>query len=134
VALFEDDTTPLQIGAGRSELQSLAFGVVGILFLIPGLEHVIASAYVLWRVPSSWSQADTMSMLWEQRGEMILRGVVEIVAGVILVFGRSRIARVWSRMRGQPLDEEAADNEVKDEDGQFDSVESEEDEGHGVQH
>lgn len=127
VALFEDDTKPLVVGADRSELQSLAFGVVGILFLVPRFEDVISAAYALWKAPSSWSEADRLSVLWEQRGVMILRGIVRIAAGVLLVFGRSRMARAWSRMRGQPLDEDAADDEADDEDGGVETAEDEQD-------
>ncbi len=116
VALFEDDTTPLQLDADRSDLQSLAFAVLGVFFLVPGLENVAAAAFALWSVPSSWNQADTMSVVWERQGEAIVRGVVQIGAGVVLVFGRRGIARTWSRMRGQRLavDDEPAEDEFDD--------------------
>lgn len=48
---------------------------------------------------------------WERQGEAMVRAVVQIVAGVLLVFGRHTLVRGWSRIRGQTFHVEPDDDE-----------------------
>jgi hypothetical protein len=110
VALFESDTTPIQIDATKAELQVLCFALVGVFVLVGGLQSAVGAAYVLLFKPTS-DQADTWSYRWGQQGEDLIKAVVEIAAGAILVFGREALVRGWSRLRGQSASDSAGDSD-----------------------
>jgi hypothetical protein len=102
VALFESDTTPLQIQATGAELQVLGFALVGVFVLIGGLQNAAGAAYALFSMPK-FDQADRWSYMWERQGEAMVKAVVEVVAGALLVFGREALVRGWSRLRGETV-------------------------------
>jgi hypothetical protein len=51
VALFESDSTPLQIDVSSTQLQVLAFAIVGVFILVDGLQNAAAAGYVLFTKP-----------------------------------------------------------------------------------
>jgi len=98
------DTPPLNLTVTTGELQTLAFALVGIVMLVDGLREVAAAAYLLTSQPA-FDESSGLSYLWARQGQSIVRGLVQIVAGAFLVFGRNTLARGWSRLRGQDVDE-----------------------------
>ena len=99
------DTPPLQVSVTTGELQTLAFALVGIVVLVDGLREVAAAAYVLLGKPAL-DRTDGLSYLWDRESQSIVRAVVQVVAGGLLVFGRDALARGWSRLRGQQVDDD----------------------------
>jgi len=97
------DTPPLHLSVTTGELQTLAFALIGIVVLVDGLREVAASAYVLLRKPA-FDETDSLSYLWARQSQSIARGAVQIVSGGFLVFGRDTLARGWSRLRGQQVE------------------------------
>ncbi len=53
----------LQIDVSSTQLQVLAFAIVGVFVLVGGLQNAVAAGYVLWTKPE---QVDTMSYMWER--------------------------------------------------------------------
>jgi len=100
------DTPPLHLIVTTSELQALAFALVGIVVLIDGLGGVAAAGYVLLSKPA-FDETDSLSYLWARQGQSIVRAGVQIASGTFLVFGRDTLARGWSRLRGQQVDDDA---------------------------
>lgn len=99
VALFESDTTPLQIGVTASDVQILGFALTGIFFLVGGLQNAAAVALVFITKPPL-DPDDIREFFWEHHGEAMIKAVIQIAAGVLLIFGRTTIARGWSTLRG----------------------------------
>jgi len=105
---IESDTTPIQIGTNITELQVLGFGLAGVFFLVGGLQSVASAAFVLLTKPKL-EGTDALSYMWDRQKETIVRGFVEVAAGVLLLFGREAIANGWSRLRGQSRGDDEAD-------------------------
>jgi len=99
------DTPPLHLSVTTGELQTLAFALVGVVVLVDGLREVAAAAYVLLNKPRS-DQGDSLSYLWVRQRESIVRAVVQTSAGVLLVFGRNVLARGWSHLRGEHVEDD----------------------------
>jgi hypothetical protein len=97
VALFESDNTPLPMDVTGPELQRLAFAVVGVVVLIDGVQSAAAAGYVLLTKPP---EIDALSYMWQSRQhESMIKGIVQLVAGALLVLGRESIVEGWTRLR-----------------------------------
>ncbi|MCX6539589.1 MAG: hypothetical protein NT151_11760 [Acidobacteria bacterium] len=111
VALFESDTTPLQVDASSAELQVLGFALAGVFVLVAGLQNAAGTAYVLLSKPK-FDETGTWSYVWSRQGEAMVKAAVQIVAGALLVFGREALVRGWSRLRGAPGSDSVDDSDT----------------------
>ena len=113
--LIESDTAAaIKIDADIADLQRLGFGLVGVFFLVGGLQNAASAAYVLVTKPTL-EGTDALIYTWDRQKEAIIKGFVEVIAGVPLVFGRQAIADGWSRLRGQSKADD--DDDLEDDAG-----------------
>jgi hypothetical protein len=108
-AVVIPETEPLAIDADVFDLAVLGFAVAGIFILVWGLQDVASIVYTLvakpgWPPGVSWS-----SYLWEQQRIAIVRVIVEIAAGIVLIFGRDAIVSSWWQLRGRARGSEEKD-------------------------
>ncbi len=100
VRWFIPDQLPLRVDVYASELAVLGFAIVGLFVLIQGAEGIAASAYAVFTKPS-WPASDrTYWYVWESQRQAIVKGLVQIAAGLTLMFGRKPLVNVWWRLRG----------------------------------
>jgi hypothetical protein len=114
VEWFEADTNPLNINLSRTEFQVLGFALVGVVVLVDGLRDASAAAYVLLNKPE-FDEYGTLSYVWAREGEVMIKAVVQVVAGALLMFGRETLADGWSRLRARPIHTAERDTEDADE-------------------
>ncbi len=96
----------LRIEADARHLQTLGFALAGVFVLVAGLQDLGAAAYGVFlgpgrEVSGPWPKFD---YLWLQQRETLARGIIQVVAGTVLVGGRERIATGWLRLRGRLAD------------------------------
>jgi hypothetical protein len=108
VALFEADTSALQIALSPTRLQILAFGISGVFVLVDGLQNAAAAGYALYTKPEF---VDTALYMMERHGETMASAIVEIVAGAALVLGREGLATGWARLRQRAWSEKSGDDD-----------------------
>ena len=101
-----DPDAAVLVKANAYELQSLGFALVGVFVLVQGLQNTAGAAYVLYSRPPFDRTTDSLSYLWARQNQAIVAALVQIVAGALLVFGRTTLARGWSRLRGQSVDDD----------------------------
>ena len=89
--------TPLALAMDAFQLQCLGFALVGVVLLISGLQKAAVTTYTLLSRPDSESP---LSFVWTSERQTVIGSVVEVVAGLLLIFGRSGIAKGWSHLRG----------------------------------
>ena len=94
----------VELPADEQRLHRLGFALVGAVVLIAGLQDAAAAGYSLAAKPT-WDETDPFSYLMDRQRENVVRGVVQILAGLLLLAGRERIARAWSLLRSRPPDE-----------------------------
>ena len=107
VALFESDTTELQLGVTSSQLQLLGFALVGVFVLVEGLQDAAVVAYTYYSKPSFVDQ--NFEYMWSRQAEAMVRAPVQIAAGAFLILGREALVRRWSGARDESYDEGRAD-------------------------
>jgi hypothetical protein len=113
VAWVIADGSPLRIDVYASELSALGFALVGLFVLIQGAESIAAAVYTIVTKPS-WPASDsTFWYVWERDREAIVRAIVQIIAGVLLLFGREAIVSAWWRLRGGVKEPNANDTDVQ---------------------
>jgi hypothetical protein len=112
--LIKSDTAPIQIDTSIDELQALGFALAGVFILVSGLQNVASAAYVLLSRPK-FDETNPLTYMWTRQDEAIVRAVVQVVAGALLIFGRETIARGWSALRGQPVNDDV--DESRDDEG-----------------
>ena len=101
VAWVVPDGPPLRIDVYASELAALSFALVGLFVLVQGAENIVATVYTLLTSPWGPTSSDsTFWYVWERQREAIVRALVQIAAGVVLMFGRRRIVNAWWWLRG----------------------------------
>ena len=105
-AIVADPDAAIHVKANAHELQALGFALVGVFVLVQGLQNTAGAAYVLFSRPR-FDATGALSYLWARQDQAIVQALVQIVAGVLLVFGRTTLARGWSRLRGQPANGDA---------------------------
>lgn len=93
------DGLPLKIDVYASELSALGFALVGLFVLIQGAEEIVATVYTLSTKPLLPTSDPTFWYVWEPERQAIVKGLVQIVAGVVLMFGREAIVNAWWRLR-----------------------------------
>ena len=76
-------------------LAELALKLWGVLLVLGTLLSLPAALWTVWMVPGGDEQAALM------RASQI-KGVVQIAAGSVLLFGREALARKWSQLRAEP--------------------------------
>lgn len=108
VALFEADTTALQIALTPTQLQILAFGIAGVFVLADGLQNAAAAGYALYTKPEF---LDTASYMTERHGETMASAIVQLLAGAVLVFGREGLATGWARLRQRTSSEVSGEDD-----------------------
>lgn len=106
--LIESNTEPIQIETNITELQALGFALVGVFILVGGFQNIASAAYVLLNKPQL-EGTDALTYTWDRQKETIVKGLVQVIVGLLLVFGRQTIADGWSRLRGQSISEEMDD-------------------------
>ena len=97
VSLFESDETPLHVGMSGTEVAVLAFAIVGVFFLVNGVQNAVGAGYVLWSKPD---QVDTVPYMWARQGEDLIEAVVQMASGAFLVLRREALMKGWSGLRG----------------------------------
>ena len=105
-ALVAAPDDAVHVEANTHELQALGFALVGVFVLVQGLQNTAGAAYVLFSRPP-FDRTGALSYLWARQNQAIVEALVQIVAGALLVFGRTTLARGWSRLRGQPIKDNA---------------------------
>jgi hypothetical protein len=103
------DGPPLTIEVYASELSALGFGLVGLFVLIQGAENIVAAVYTVFTRPS-WPAADNAFWyVWEPQRQTIVRALVQIAAGVLLMFGRSGLVNAWWCLRSYGVVKEGSE-------------------------
>jgi len=92
------ETAPLQLGVDAAQLLSIGLLLVGVVTLLQGLKEAPGLAYVLATKPK-WVEASATSYLWERESQAVVPAAVNVLAGIILIVGRSRFARAWAQLR-----------------------------------
>jgi hypothetical protein len=93
----------LRIAIRESELRAVAFAVIGLSVFLDGAQNAAVVAFTLYSKPSI--ESETWSYLWTRQRDSLIRAVVQLVAGFLLLGGRAYAADIWTRMRGEPLDD-----------------------------
>jgi hypothetical protein len=92
------------------QIQIVAFVILGVYFLVTGLAHMASVSYTLLSKPQ-WNETGQFEYLLQQRKETLVLGVVDVVAGIILLLNRVGLANVilktWRVIRAR--DDDAAD-------------------------
>ena len=91
----------LQVGVTPTQLQRLAFAVVGLVTVVSGLQNTAVAAHTLQAKPE-WAETGRFEYLWGRQPEAAIQAVVQLVVGCLLIAGWERIvragrvvARVW---------------------------------------
>jgi hypothetical protein len=90
----EETTLPFE----ALQLEQVAYGTLGVYFLVKGVRAVAAAAFQLATRPAL--ETETVSYLWRNQPGVIVDGTVEFAAGLILLLGRRGLAAAFSRLRG----------------------------------
>ena len=100
VADIEESGPP----ADMTQIQIVAFGILGAYFLIAGLALIVGIGYTFLTKPK-WDETSNLAYLWERQKEHLGPAIAQTIGGAILLFRRvsfgSAIARSWSAIRGQ---------------------------------
>lgn len=93
----------VELQADEARLRRLGFALVGVVILISGLEDLAAALYALATRPTFEVRGpfDSISYLLGQQRENFVRGVVQMVAGTILLARPEGVARAWRLLRGR---------------------------------
>ena len=101
VGLFEDDETSIALSATSHELLAVGFAILGAYMVVLGLGNVAGPAYVYWNLPEL-GETTTARYMWSVHGDTMVRAAVQLVAGLVLIVGRERIANGVARLRRFP--------------------------------
>jgi len=91
-------TTAISVGVDAPQLLSVGLALVGAVTLVSGLGEAAALGYVLRTKPIGLDLSNTQ-YLWERDSEAMVRACVKIAAGIVLLLGRSGLARTWAQVR-----------------------------------
>jgi hypothetical protein len=91
-------TAPLHLGVDASQLLSIGLLLVGVVTLIQGLKEAASLLYVLATKPKG-VELSAIAYLWERECGTVIPAAVNLLAGIILIFGRSGFARAWAQLR-----------------------------------
>ena len=80
-----------------AEVQTVVFGGVGAYFAISGLANLARLIYGIARHPQ-WDLTGTFGFALQSQQEQLAGAVVQIIAAVILLFGRRGLAATWARV------------------------------------
>jgi hypothetical protein len=92
------ETGPIQLGVDQVQLLSIGLALVGAVTLVGGLEDAAGLGYVLSGKPK-WTDMGNTQYLWQRESEAMVRAGVKILAGCVLLLGRSGLARTWAQLR-----------------------------------
>src|SRR5207248_9422381 len=104
--LYRSEETALP--ADARQLEQVAFGTLGAYFVVNGVRVVAAAAFQLATRPSL--ETETLGYLWRNQPSAIVDGIVQLVAGLILLLGRRRLAVAASRLRGRSHSDSSTDH------------------------
>src|SRR5207253_9708944 len=77
----EDAPLPFEV----RQLEQVAFGTVGVYFIVSGIRAVAAAGFQLATRPPL--ETETLSYLWRDQPQMVVDGAVQVIAGLVLLFG-----------------------------------------------
>jgi hypothetical protein len=93
-------TSDIDVDAGTPasalEIQVVAFSIVGLYFLVTGLRD-LANAAAAALANLQWREPGTLSYIWERQRQLAVAGVVNTVAGIVLLVRRQNIAEALSK-------------------------------------
>jgi len=89
-------TANLEARVTASQLLEVGFALVGVSFLIRGVEQAAVLAYSL---PGDRGSTGAFEYLWEARADGMVTAIVDLFAGLILSLGRAGLAGGWARVR-----------------------------------
>jgi hypothetical protein len=92
------ESATLSIGVDERQLLSVGLALIGALILVHGIEGVASLGYLLLGKPKGIDMGNT-EYLWERESEAMVRACVKIVLGVVLLLGRTGLARTWAQIR-----------------------------------
>ena len=80
-----------------AEVQSIVFGGVGAYFAISGLANLARLIYGIVRHPK-WDETGMFASALQSQHEQLAGAIVQLIAAVILLFGRRGLAATWARV------------------------------------
>jgi hypothetical protein len=83
------------------ELQSIVFGALAVYFAVSALRNIGALAYAILQQPLPNASGPFGPRLLDRQPELA-GAVTQLVAAVVLLFTRSRLASLWARVRPMP--------------------------------
>ena len=89
------------------DLERVAFGTLGVYFLVQGLRRASFAGFELATRPAF--DREGLAYLWQNQPRLILDGAVEFIAGLVLILGRRGLAKMWKRLRSGSSMENASD-------------------------
>jgi hypothetical protein len=90
-------TAQLEARLTASQLLEVGLALVGVGFLIRGVEQAAVLAYSL---PGDRGDAGVIEYLWDARAEGMVAAIVDLLAGLVLSLGRAGLTRAWTWIRG----------------------------------
>lgn len=80
------------------DLQSLAFGAIGVYLAIGALREIATIVYTLMRQPA-WDETGALTYLFADRKADLAGAAVQLIAATLLLVTRSMLAAAWDRRR-----------------------------------
>jgi hypothetical protein len=112
-AWLVSDITEAGSPADATQIQAIAFAILGLWFLVAGVRGGASVAFTILTKPK-WDEMRQFEYLWDQQKQALVACVVDLAAGVILLFGRAAIARsvrtAWRVVRPPDPDEDHPEN------------------------
>lgn len=102
-------------GSGEAEpftleqLQMVAFGALGVFFLVGAVRDIAELVYAIIRHPV-WDERGSLVAVFDARQADLAGAVVQLVASVVLLFDRAALASTWARLRPMKRPEHDADD------------------------
>lgn len=104
VKIRDSSDEPLNQKEPATNIEALAFSLLGIYFAVPALSGLIPQLIKLWSLRQS---APVLGMIQEsyfrQNWFSLLDNIIEMILGIVLIMGSARLTKLWRRLR--PLSE-----------------------------
>jgi hypothetical protein len=81
-----------------ADLQSMAFGAVGVYLAITALGEIATLVWIIARHPA-WDESRSFAYVFDKEQERLVGATVRMVLAVILLIRRSAWASLWYRLR-----------------------------------
>ena len=91
-------------GLSPMQLEAVLLGVLGAYLAVAGFRQVAVIGYTLIRRPA-WDQTGALAYVWHNQEREVAGAAIDLLAGLLLLFGRKGIAAGWARLH--PMGEHA---------------------------